>query len=151
MKLWWSLKWVMGSIWIVACFQIIYTTLKECFPTLFRWLRCLWLSSPLPPCPMAVPLTIPFSSSIGSALFQMFCFSATFFHHPPSFPRLWLLHFFFLAVSRCAFKSLVRSLLQFSSLCSALCLTSFVPQKGWFLIDLKFSQNTCFKSEATSD
>lgn len=149
MKLWWSLKWVTGNIWIVTCCQIIYRTVKECFPTLFRWLHCLWFSSPLPPCPVTVPLTIPFSSSIGPALFWIFCLSATFLHQPPLLPRLWLLGFF--AISRHALKSLLMSLLQFISVCSALCPTSFVPQKGWFLIDLKFSQNTCFKSEATSD
>lgn len=69
----------------------------------------------------------------------------------PFISQIMVAAFFFLAVSRYAFKSSVRSLLQFISLCSALCLTSFVPQNGWFLIDLKFSQNTCFKSETTSD
>jgi len=66
--------------------------------------------------------------SLDPALFHVFCLLANLFHQPPSLPRLWLLGFS-VAVSRYILKSLVMSWLQFVSLCSALCLTSFVPHE----------------------
>lgn len=134
------LEMVMGNIWIVIHSQITYRTPKACFPTLFRWVCCLWFSFPLPPCPITVPLSIPFSSSFTQPYLKFFYLSATSPYQALALPRWWLPGFCVVA-SRYALRSLVMCLLQFISMCSALCLTSFVPQKGWFLTDLRFSQS----------
>lgn len=69
MKPQWSFQWATWNIWIVTCFQIIYTTPRGYFPTLCKWLCCLCFSSPLLPCP--ITLTIPFSCSNAQPFFKL--------------------------------------------------------------------------------
>lgn len=78
---------------------------------------------------------------------SVFSDSKIFIHQPSTLSRLQLL-VSFVAVSTYALLALAMSLLHPKSMCTTPCLSSFVPQKGWFLSDLKFSQNTSFKPEA---
>lgn len=132
------------------CSQTIYKTLKHHFLSHSARLsasgfplHCLCtLSLSLLTTPLSLSTPFYWNSSIS-----IFSSSTIFIHQPSTLSRLQLL-VSFVAVPRYAFLALAMSLLHPKSMCTTLCLSSFVPQKGWFLSDLKFSQNTSFKPEA---
>lgn len=146
------MKWAIGNVLISMCSETIYKTLKQHFLSHSgRFtasgfpLHCL-----LTPSLSLSFLTIPLSLSAlfyWNSSISIPSDSTIFIHQPSSLFRLLLL-VSFVAVSRYSFLALAVSLLHPKSMCTTLCLSSFIPQKGWFLSHLKFSPNTSFKPEA---
>lgn len=146
------MKWAIGNVLISMCSETIYKTLKQHFLSHSGrftasgfLLHCL-----LTPSLSLSFLTIPLSLSTlfyWNSSISIPSDSTIFIHQPSSLFRLLLL-VSFVAVSRYSFLALAVSLLHPKSMCTTLCLSSFIPQKGWFLSHLKFSPNTSFKPEA---